>query len=567
MILDLASITEILRENPSRVRIEKGREYSRKLRRHIYGEKLQTHLETIDGFERESLKAVRAKYTKSNKDLFSRLARPLDKVFSARGGSTYYNLSEGGEAKARVLSQNVRDGHSIRKWIELFWKPHMLDDPFGIILLEILPQTQATLSLQRGQSAVYPTYISIHDIFDYLPKGNRLEYLALKLSEQQKTSYGLKADEQIFRVIDDASDYLVRLEGDSVTILGQGLTIPNFFGEVPAMINSDFIDPQTSDCFLSLYDDVIELAEHFLLKGSIKITHDFMHGFPKYSEFASDCPDCKGNGVLNGEDCKNCNGSGKKAMIRVSDVKLLNWPTKEDQVILPNQVGGYVSPDKTFYEISTADLQMLENVMNVTLWGTQSKVKTEGMSIAANGDTTKTATEIIDETKPQADRLVPISEMAEKRHKFLLDMIIRLQIAPGYSGSSVNYGRRYLLESPDSIWDKYSDARVKGAPQSVLDTLLNEYYEANYQSDPVGLELAKKLMYVEPFVHLTSIQLKALTPDPVDYKMKLYFSEWLALQNESMLLVSDVSALKESLSVFVSQKQLPDPQQQNRPAA
>jgi hypothetical protein len=560
MILTESQITEILTTNPGQPRIARGREYSKKLRRHIYGERLEQHLETIEGFERASLKAVRTKYTKSNKDLFSRLGRPLDKVFTARGGSVYYNLSEEGENRARTLTQDVKDGYSIRKWIESFWKPHLLDDPFGIIFLEIASTTEAVRLRQQGKSFVYPTYRSIHEIFDYLPKGNRLEYVIFCLSEDEAKAEGVDPKGDYYRVVDDAYDYLVRLEGQT-TIIIRERSYPNYFGEVPAITNSDIIDPTTRHCFLSLYDEVIELADQFLLKGSIKVAHDFMHGFPKYAEFASDCPDCNASGRMEGEICKGCGGTGRKAMIRPSDVKLLPWPSKEDQLVLPDQIGGYVSPDKTFYEIATADLSMLEDAMCVTLWGVQSRLKTEGLSIKTD-NSPKTATEIIDDIKPQADRLVPVSEMAETRHKFILDAVIRLQVALSYQGSSVNYGRRYLLESPDSIWMKYSDARTKGAPQNVLDTLLNEYYEANYQSDPVGLQMAKKLMYVEPFVHFTPIQLKALSPDPLDYAMKLYFSEWLAMQADSVLLASDVSALKKSLSEFASVKKIPEPQPQ-----
>ena len=213
-----------------------------------------------------------------------------------------------------------------------------------------------------------------------------------------------------------------------------------------------------------------------------------------------------------------------------------------------------------------ADLSDLENSMHVTMWGSQSNIQTSGMSQKADGSQ-RTATEAMNEMKPEADRLIAISEMAETRHKFILDAIIRLQVTPTYQGSSVNYGRRYLLEGPDTIWLKYSDARTKGSPQNILDTLLNEYFEANYQSDPVGLAIAKKLMYVEPFVHLTTQNLQLLTPDPADYKAKLYFSEWLATVNEATLLSSTVEQLKADLLAWSGVKQLPQPEPKALPAA
>lgn len=557
MILDQLQITKILTENPQKDLVLKGITYSKKMRRHMYGEEMDKHIENIKGFEREEITELRQKYCRSNKDLFSRLGRPIDKVFSARGGSIYYNLSSEQEHKARILQSDVRNGYSIRKWVEVFWRPHLLDDPYGIIFLEIPPQPRAIALKNEDKSFVYPTYKPISKIFDYLPKGNRLEYVVFKLTAQEKKAEGLDDRFDVFRVVDDAFDYYFKVENQQATVLSNH-TFPNYFGEVPAIINSDLINPTQENTFLSLYDDVIELAEDFILDGSVKRIHKFRHGFPKYSEFAGECRKCNGTGLFDGDNCTTCQGTGKSVMTNVSDVKLLSWPGEKEPVILPDQVGGYVEPSETFHRIATEDIQQLEDLMNITLWGHSSKIKAQGPT-ASPGEV-KTATEVQDEVKPESDRLFPISEMAEKRHKFILDFVVKLQITYAYGGSSVNYGRRYMLEGPDVIWQKYSDARQKGAPQNVLDSLLNEYYEATFQSDPVGLQIAKKLMYVEPFVHYTTSNLKALSPDPVDYAAKLYFSEWIATTNEAMMLSMTAEELRVNLYEYTASKALPAPE-------
>jgi hypothetical protein len=164
------------------------------------------------------------------------------------------------------------------------------------------------------------------------------------------------------------------------------------------------------------------------------------------------------------------------------------------------------------------------------------------------------------DVKPQSDRLTPISDSGAKRHKFILDGAVKIQIQPSYPGSSVNYGKRYMLEGPDVLWEKYQDARIKGAAASVLDDLLMEYYEAKYDSDPVKLAIQSKLMKVEPFVHITALQLKPLMPAEEDYKAKLYFSEWLATVNEAMLLSFSVEELRANLVESVKIKTLPQPE-------
>jgi hypothetical protein len=558
MILSETEIASIIKDNPGRKRIADGCEYLKKMRLHLYGEKLDLNLPKIEGFERDKMQMLRSKYAKSNKDLFARLSRPIDKVFTAKGGSVYYNLSDAEDKKARDISQNISSGLSVRKWVETFWKPHMIDDPFGITLMEILPETAAVIARNNSRSFVVPVYKPITSIYDYSITGSRIDWIVLTLTKQEKKTAGLREDSSVFRVIDDAFDYYVTYENNQISVLSNH-TLPNYFGEVPAMLNSDIVNPAQEGYFISFFDEVIELANHFLLKGSIKVTHDFLHGFPKYSEFVDDCPACLGSAIVDGKICKDCSGTGKKRIVNVSDIKLLKWPSsKEEPLVLPSEVGAYVSPDKTYHEIATYDIAALEDLMYITLWGTQNKIKTSGALI--DQEAPKTATEIMDSAKPIADRLGIVSEMAEKRHKMIVDYAIRIQIRQNYQGASINYGRRYLLESADAIWERYIKARGAGAPQNVLDTMLNEYYDANYQSDPLGLEVAKKLMYVEPFVHYTAQQIQSLNVPDEDYAAKLYYGEWLGQVSESEIILSEVKKLKEKLYQYTAGKAMKQPE-------
>lgn len=560
MILTFDEIKKIIKDNPGRKRISKGCDYLNTMRLHMYGEGLEDYIaknNSLEEYEKPKARETRAKYAKSNKDLYSRLGRPIDKVFTAKGGSIYFNLPETKQKQAVQLQSDVGGGRAVRKWLEDYWKPHMLDDPFGVTFLEILPLDQATVAKKEGRSYVYPTYRPISDIYDYGTNGNKLEWIVFPLSYDEKIAAGIDEKLLAYRVVDDIFDYYVYREGEEVYIVDNETKV-NYFGVVPGMINSDIPDPATEEYYVSFFDAVLELAEQFLYKGSIKVTHDFLHGFPKYSEFMSNCSTCRGIGASEGKKCGDCGGSGKSWITSVSKTKLLAMPTsKEDAIILPDQIGAYISPDKTFYEIATDDLQLLEHLMTYTLWGTQSDIKTSGMSMQQ--ETRKTATEVVGDIKPEADRLFVISEMAEKRHKFFLDMIIRVQVERKYTGSSVNYGRRYLLESPDVLLQRYTTAKKEGAPINVLDNLLNEFYDANFQTDPVALLVAKKLMYVEPLVHYQAAELSLMLIADEDFKAKLFFSEWLSQVSEASLIIDDIPTLRTSLYDYTSVKKLKPP--------
>ena len=561
MILTESDIKKIILENPNKALIQAGRLYNKEMRKHLYGENLEAALLTIEGYEKESLRNLRVKYAKSNKDVFNRLSRPIDKVFSARGGSVYYNLPETQEKKARALAMDVKGGMSVSKWVNSHWTPHYKDDPYGITFIEIEEQQKAVLLYSKGKSAVYPTYKSIQCIYDYQPNGSTFEYIVFVVGNKDKVDAGFNPEDKVFRVVDDAMDYYVKQDGENVSIVTDK-SIPNYFGYVPAIVNSDIPDPTREHGRLSIFDEILEVANNFLMKGSIKLTYEFLFAFPKYWQYAADCKKCNGTKYVGAEECTECKGTGKAINSFVSDSMHIKVPKDKDDAVITPDVAGYVTPPKDYYDISTHDLQLYEDMMHYTLWGASNIPKTAGTATDASGPT-KTATEITNEIKPQSDRLEPISECAQKVHKFILDAVVKIQVNQSYPGASVNYGKRYMIESPDAIWDKYSKARKDGAACSVLDDLLIEYYESKYNSDPVKLAIQMKLMRVEPFVHQTVQQLKGLGAGDDDYKAKLYFGEWLSTINEAMVISMSAEDLRKSMYDYTGLRSLaaPEPKQ------
>ena len=550
MKLTIDQIKDIVLNNPHKDEIVKAQQRNKKRRMHLYGEGLKDEICEIKGHEKPELMELRKKYATSNKPFFSRLLRPIDKVFSAKGGSVYYNLTENNNKQAMQMAMDVKDGLSVRKWIENKWKPHFLDDPDGLLFIELPTEPQ------DDEIRPYPTYKSIQTIYDYDLEGSAVEYVVFKVSASDKLEAGLTKEDTIYRIVDDAFDYWVKVKDQQVTIL-QDQTLVNYFGKVPAIRNSDLVDSENDCLALSLIDDIIDLADAHLQDGSIRNLAKIRMAYPKYWEFADDCNVCGGTKEANGEKCATCKGTGKKIMLNPGDVKLIAHPeTKDDPIITPN-VAGFVPFPKDYFDNATLELQSLENICHVTLWGSQAQIKTQGP--ATQQGQPVTATQVMTDQQPEIDRLHIISDMAEKRHKFIMDHIVQLTIDSSYKGSSVNYGRRYMMETPDEIWDRYSKARKEGAAISLLDDLLMEYIETKYNGDPVGKNIQEKLFAIEPFVHYTVMDVQKLGLPPDDYHKKLFFGEWLATLNEAMLLSFSVDELKAQLTDYVVKKNIPAP--------
>lgn len=552
MQLSDAQLVKILETNPNKHLVQHGVKQHTKARLHLYGKGLEEYVTPIEGFEKPFMQQLRLKYGMTNVDVFARLLKPIGKVFTARGGSCYYNLGADGNTKAAILEHSVRKGMSAKKWVEMVWTPHSIDDPMGLIFIEVAP---------NGKS--YPTYKASTTVFDYMSDGGTgLEYVIFEVNNiHDKSMMNVPKDKKLYRVVDDLSDRMVIWEDNKVRdVAGQNYV--NHFGAVPARFCGFIKDPETEGAVVSMLHYIFNLADAHLLEAGIKITTMLKHGFQKYWEYGDDCIVCKGSGKLKAAVCSACAGVGKQIVIKPGQDKIVEWPTKDGGGLVRGNPGGYIEPSKTAYDILTQEMAMLEDKMNRTLWGskvTQKLAPGMGLSAAPNG--TVTATEVMDNRQPEADSMHRISDAAESADKFIMDHLITKNLGvTNYlrrGGCSKNYGRRYLIEEPDALLERYIKARSEGVSPAILYGMYEQYLESKYQSDGISLALHKKLMKVEPFMHYTISELKDLGATREDIRKKQYYGEWLTSVDGDQLLRAPVKDLLSLLDSFVSSKPLP----------
>jgi len=528
MILTDQDILKILKERPNSAMLEDAKKSSKKFIAHITGQGSDKLIEQISGLENEKQLEIRKKYAQSNKAIFSRIHRNEDKIFSAKGGSVFYNVPESQKKFFVSQLQNIYNGFSARSWTENYAKQYFHLDPMGVILMEV------------GNNVTYPIYKSTESIYDYQLKGREVEYLILTTKEPNE-----------YRVIDDQFDKIVKYEGEVVTTKAD--VYPNYFGKVPAIVISDIVKPNTQ-YYTSPDDEIIEIADEFLRESSVKSIFKLKFGYSKQWAYAAVCNNCKGTGLKGGDDCKTCNGSGRAVITDSSEVIALPIPEDGQGTITPPT--GFVSPDVAGWDKMTDELRLLENQMHNTYWGVEPLQQTTG----PNNQPIKTATEIADNNQPIYARLSKLSKWAEGIEKFITDLVGQFYLNSSYKGCSISYGTRYGIEGPDTIFLKYQDARSKGAPDSVLDALLLEYYESKYSTNNMELAKQVKLMKVEPFIHLTVSQAKNIIPSPVDYNKKLYYLEWLNTLPENEVIIKSTADLVKSLSEYASTKEVPKPE-------
>jgi len=474
MKLTIETVQKLIKKPANEDIIIDSRIRHAKLAMHVNGTGVELAVEKLEGLESEEQKELRRRLVKSTRSTFATLLRPFDKVFAANGGSVYYDIKD---PEFTVYINSLAGGIGLRTWLKQYWKNKFMTDPNGIILIEV-----------DYQGNPEPKYKSVTNIRDYVYQGTDLEYIIFEPIKGKNfplpegVEIELKQDGEYYRVIDDEADRIVLVEGETATEVEE-LTLPNLWGRVPGVLCSDMVQPE-SDGKMSPVEEVIDVANELLRDTSIHSVYKALHSYPLFWAYLPDCPHCDGTGKIEGEQCRYCKGKKKDLSKDVSKILGLEPPEEGEPNIAPP--GGYVQPDLGSWTEQRTELDWLKREMHFTLWGTHTREQ------AAN----ETATGRFIDAQPVHDRLDDFATTTEKLEQKLTDFIGEYKYK-GYKGSSVSYGRRYLIETPETIWKRYQDARESGSPRSTLDYLLEQFYEVEFKHQPMQMEIHIKLMNVE----------------------------------------------------------------------
>ena len=119
---------------------------------------------------------------------------------------------------------------------------------------------------------------------------------------------------------------------------------------------------------------------------------------------------------------------------------------------------------------------------------------------------------------------------------------------------TVTYGRRYMVETSDQIFEKYTNAKAKRADYTTLDLLLEQYYESEFRKNDELREYYLKLIKVEPLVHYDMAQvLSMMVPDSIKNE-KVAYPDWKISKTVKEVNDTDVSVLKQDLTIFTENK-------------
>jgi len=522
VILDEAQIKKILKEDSPL----KGLKVDHaNYMMHVHGIGVPEALARLEGLENATQFILRKKLVRSNEDLMEDYMSPMQKVFNSQGGSKeYFIKSDSDKEKFVAVLDAIIGDTSLTRWLEVYFPDKYIVDPNGVFLVE------------HKDGEPYPTYQSINTIQDYKQNGQRLEYIVFEPIEIKEG----KTVKTTVRVYDDSGDYTYLIKDDSITLIEE---FDNPWGYVPAVLCSDNQDPIT-EYKKSFFQKQFKVAEEHLRMNSVKTLAEYHHGFPIYWEYHNiDCTSCGGSGKIGQKTCNSCLGTGKTKKKDVSDVRTVRVPEEGEPVIAPN-IAGYVVPPIESLDHLSEEVKRLRDLGFTGIWGIT--INREAADV--------TAFEVSINTQPMQDKLNEVTTSLENTEVLLVDIFGDYFFRDGYEGASINYGRNYMIKSPNELFKNYLDEKAKGASYATLNVKLENYYDALYAHDPKGLLIINKLIRIEPYIHDTITQVVNWQLGFEQTKGKLFYNEWANTKTEDEIIEQDIEKLNAEFETFLKTK-------------
>lgn len=540
MVLDSEKIQSIIKAAPIK-KIVEARKIADKNAMHVTGVGSADFLQKLDDYENESQLQLRRKLLKSNRALFSFLWRPADKIFTAKGGAIDYNLPDPNKKfEFEGFIKDTLGGITIENYLKNYVKKEYIIDPNAILFCDF-----------KGETPVIEL-IPVSSLHWFEAKGKEVEAFIsiLEKDEEGRRRYRVvdELTDKIFVEAKDANSGAVSFVEDV-----EQTTKSPFSNGKPVIIGDQF--NSRLGIYESFMQDIIEDADEFLRDTSIKTVHKLAHGFPVYWSYNRDCVRCEGEGVIKetkliegvetvvDTTCPSCGGDGLLKRKNVSDHIMLRVPNGDEPKIAPD-VAGVVQPSIAWMDLVERNEEQARNKMFQAVWGTV--FKTTGKRETATG-------RFIDE-QPIQDRLKEVSDTFQKLHEYILNCLGKVFTNNLKYRSSVIYGTRYLLESPDEILKLIIDVTDRDVSSTIYSDLIKRYFDTEYSNDTLEAFKKKKLLEIEPFPNIKLADLTKFELPNVEKLKKLYFIEWSNTLSDSDLVLKSKDELRTSLLDYVNTK-------------
>lgn len=487
--------------------IAEGKKLERRHRLHIEGpadllaEFIAEHGQAATPEERTTLLQVGEPATVAK---FGAYTEMLSKVFSARGGSQYFEFSD---PKLQQDFEQFLTENQVQQRLQSKFQKVSFTGFQGVFLVDLPTEPNAPDKLPEPEFK----YLSSALVHDALIIGDKYEYVIFK-----QTAKDANEKEYTYYVcFDDLFAHFVVPGADSKLSYAYDRVIEHGLGYVPAFPPSLFTSASASDVTrTSILHRALPTAKTYLLDHLMHQLDKSYHGFRKFWSYGVKCENraqvqhsdgcggpayyvvvsCDGTGKLlypdgSSHTCSACKGEGRIIPVGPTKTFILDIPDHKDQPDL-RAPAGYIEPD-----INTSKEQREELVAQAR----QLEQAALGKEGVLNRDSrVETATGKTIDLQPVFDRCTTYGKSWKHVLQGVIDTMARYRYGSDFRQSAINVGHKYQIETLDELKDRYKKGKEAGLPDSVLFGILEDIVYTEYADDPMELEYNRIKLYLEP---------------------------------------------------------------------
>ncbi len=526
--------------------------------RHVSGKHFKKLIVPLKGFEHEDQERIKEQVAiPATVPIISEVKTLLSKWLNATDTHKDYSFSDNDKDnekkfKSEILS-NVYKGSSMDYFVKYY-----LNDAVWNKFNDFLIVTRSNITTKEfngkeiqfeqrdGIERVYEentelnpfiATISIHDVYDFLIFGNRVEYLVYKHAEF-KDEEG--RDVLIYMVLDDNAFYTVRKIKENedkenyITILSQ---VKNELTELPCVRVSSLQSLICERSATSLIEPALQDCNRYVNVDAINQVSYIKHAFPfqyaagakcQYQDIERNSSVCEnGRMTIRTEStgaeenivCPKCKGTGWNTIQDASQTFIVPFYLESDQKPYSNTPIGYAETDVNILKFQyETHKEKKEEIKGLIL----------SKNILVENSISKTATEVIENVEPITMLNMLISNIAKITETKLTDWIGQLTFKRTYIKSLINYGTNYANKRSNEITKDIEVGKKAGISLSELSAMHEKRIKAINNNNPDAQLTQKILFELEPFNTLTVIEVEKSTSISSDDKIfKIYFPEYI----------------------------------------
>ncbi len=446
---------------------------------------------------------------------------------TAQGTTKYYNFGDKGDKyseqfQKEILSQ-VWDGGSIKSFIDNFASKAIYEEFNGFYLVEKGAKVKeedengaiSTYEIREGiKTKIKPNedlkpYIifkSVNEVSSFKVTGTRVEWIKLNYSPIVRNGVTVPR----FRIIDDKYDYIVEVIDQTNAIISQDeKPIEHKAGRCP-VVRCSTLNKYISNNYTltSVIDNLLSPLDVLLSSYSDHTTTARKHNFPLKYMRGMDCTytnsygaTCN-SGMLSWEHagephevkCPACNGT---AAVKTSPSSVMLLPSfdKEGGAFDIKEIAGYVVPPVDSFIEQRNEIDWLKQQIIEAGTGMKGGLVEDSIS--------KTATEVVMNTKPLEDIIGQNIDIIESVEKELTDLLGKIYYQEKYKGCEIIYGRKIILRDENVLIREMKESKAAGCSFMHIKKLNEELTYVRFIRSEIDLQRNIILNELEPLIGYT----------------------------------------------------------------